>query len=189
MDKNLTPESNSAIIGGKSICPDCGSNKIEMSEENHTFTYGRAEDKVDLRVKVPVQTCSECRASFIDHIAEEICHEAVCQHLGVMTPSQIKGLRKLYNLTQAQFREITKLGEATLSRWERGLVIQNQAYDNYMYLLGFTENLDRIRNRDKYSEFPQMTVEDGKGSEQSVGSKLRKISPGSPNFHCGKPAA
>ena len=189
MDKNLKPESNSAITGGKSICPDCGSNKIETSEENYRFTYGRGEDKADLRVKVPVRTCIECRASFIDHIAEEICHEAVCQHLGVLTPSQIKGLRKRYNLTQAQFREITKLGEATLSRWERGLVIQNQAYDNYLYLLGFPKNLDRIQSRDKSVEALQLNVDDDQDSEHQEGIMLRNIPPGSPTFNCGKPAA
>jgi transcriptional regulator with XRE-family HTH domain len=58
----------------------------------------------------------------------------------------------LYNLTQAEFAEVTKLGEATLSRWERGIVIQNQAYDNYLYLLGYEENLQKIRERGESSE-------------------------------------
>ena len=123
MDKNNTSASEFANTNGQIICPECGSSKVKTSEEYHNFTYGRDEHRADLRVKVPVRTCNECLASFIDHVAEQICHDAVCQHLGVMTPSQIKGLRKLYDLTQAQFREITRLGEATLSRWERGLLI------------------------------------------------------------------
>jgi DNA-binding transcriptional regulator YiaG len=94
----------------------------------------------------------------LDGDAEDACHEAVCRHLGVMTPSQIKALRTLYGLTQSQFSEITKLGEATLSRWERGIVIQNQAYDNYLYLLGFNENLERIRNRTKESKITEQIV-------------------------------
>jgi putative zinc finger/helix-turn-helix YgiT family protein len=189
MDNHPMSEPDSAITGGKLLCPDCGSSKIETSEENHSFTYGHAEDKADLIVKVPVRACSDCGASFLDRVAEDLCHDAVCQHLGVMTPSQIKGLRKLYNLTQAQFRDITKLGEATLSRWERGLVIQNQAYDNYLYLLGFPENLDKIRSRDKSGEVSPLSVDNGQDPEHRQGIMLRNIPPGSPTFRCGNPAA
>jgi DNA-binding transcriptional regulator YiaG len=83
----------------------------------------------------------------MDREAEDLSHEEVCRHLDVLTPAQIKALRELYQLTQAQFSKITKLGEATLSRWERGILVQNNAYDNYLYLLGFKENLKRICDR------------------------------------------
>jgi len=64
-----------------------------------------------------------------------------------MTPSQIVKLRELHNLSQSQFADASGLGVATLSRWERGVVVQNQAYDNYLFLLGFGENLELVRNR------------------------------------------
>ena len=149
MNKNLTPESDSPDARERLICPDCGTSNIKTKQEDYIFTYGSGEDKVELVARVPVRSCSDCGFSFLDSVAEDICHKAVCRHLGVMTPPQIKDLRNLYGLTQAQFSEITKLGEATLSRWERGIVIQNQAYDNYLYLLGFNENLERIRDRAK----------------------------------------
>jgi putative zinc finger/helix-turn-helix YgiT family protein len=146
MDKKLKPESNCPATRESLICPDCGSSNIETRQKDYVFPYGSGENKVELAANVPVRSCSDCGFSFIDSAAEDICHNAVCQHLGVMTPLQIRDLRNLYGLTQAQFSEITKLGEATLSRWERGIVIQNQAYDNYLYLLGFTENLERVRD-------------------------------------------
>ena len=34
-----------------------------------------------------------------------------------------------------------------MSRWERGILIQNGAYDNYLYWIGFSENLRRLRER------------------------------------------
>jgi len=144
----------------KDICPNCGSSKIERVNENYTFTYGAGDDAVDISAIVPIIKCGECGEGFLDYVAEDICHEAICQHLGVMTPSQIKGLRKLYKLTQAEFAEITKLGEATLSRWERGIVIQNQAYDNYLYLLGFKENLQRIHRRKESTEKMEPSIEE-----------------------------
>ena len=70
-----------------------------------------------------------------------------------------------------------------------GLVIQNQAYDNYLYLLGFPKNLDRIRSRDKSGEVSQLNVDDDQGPEHQEGIMLRNIPPGSPSFHCVKLAS
>lgn len=137
---------------GKFVCGECGSKKIETNQEIYKFPYGVGDEAVELSCKVPLRKCIDCGFSFIDGESEDICHEEVCKHLGVMPPSQIKALRGLYELTQAQFSEITKLGEATLSRWERGVVIQNQAYDNYLYLLGYEENLQKIRERGESPE-------------------------------------
>lgn len=158
MNKNLKPESNSPDTRESLICPDCGSRNIKTCQKDYIFPYGSGKNKVELVANVPVRSCSDCGFSFLDSAAEDICHTAVCQHLEVMTPSQIKNLRNLHGLTQAQFSEITKLGEATLSRWERGIVIQNQAYDNYLYLLGFNENLERIRESTKESKIMEQII-------------------------------
>ncbi|MHA2407588.1 MAG: type II TA system antitoxin MqsA family protein [Candidatus Ranarchaeia archaeon] len=140
-------------------CPECGSGNVKTSEEEYSFPYGVGEDSVNLTPRVPIRKCSDCGFSFLDNVGEGICHEAVCKHLGVMTPSQVKDLRKMYKLTQAEFAEITKLGPATLSRWERGILIQNEAYDNYLYLLGFEKNLKKIRERGESTELMEPVVE------------------------------
>jgi len=152
MDNKPSQEKNTPEVLGKFVCGECGSERIKTSREVYKFPYGVGTDTVELSCEVPVRKCADCGFSFIDGDAEDICHKEVCKHLGVMTPSQIKALRGLYELTQAKFSEITKLGEATLSRWERGVVIQNQAYDNYLYLLGFKENLQMIRERGESPE-------------------------------------
>jgi putative zinc finger/helix-turn-helix YgiT family protein len=152
MNRENNPEGKSIDREEKDLCPNCGSCNTERVNDNYTFTYGAGDDAVDLSATVPIIKCGDCGQGFLDHIAEDICHEAVCRHLGVMTPSQIKDLRNLYGLTQAQFAEITKLGEATLSRWERGAVVQNEAYDNYLCLLRLPINFERIRNRGRGEE-------------------------------------
>lgn len=152
MDNKSGQEKNSPEVSGKFVCGECGSERIRTSREIYKFPYGVGADTVELSCEVPVRNCADCGFSFIDGEAEDICHEEVCKHLGVIPPSQIKALRELYELTQAQFSEITKLGEATLSRWERGVVIQNQAYDNYLYLLGFKENFQMVRERGESTE-------------------------------------
>lgn len=140
---------------GVLICALCGSGNIETSEQDHTFPYGVGKEKVELCAQVPVRTCSDCGFSFRDHVADAICHDAVCRHLEVMTPDQIRGLREFYRLTQTEFSKITGLGEATVSRWERGSVIQNKAYDNYLYLLRFPETLQRIQKRQTLYVLPE----------------------------------
>jgi len=84
---------------------------------------------------------------FIDDVGQTIRHNTVCRHLGVMTPQEIQGLRERYGLTQAQFNQITGVGEASQSRWENGAAIQTRALDNYLFLLDFPENLVRLRTR------------------------------------------
>ena len=147
MDKKNVQEDNRPEDLSKFVCGECGSERIRTSREIYKFPYGVGNDTVELSCEVPFRKCSDCGFSFLDHVAEDLCHEEVCKHLRVMTPSQVKDLRKMYKLTQAEFAEITKLGPATLSRWERGILIQNEAYDNYLYLLGFKENLQKIQRR------------------------------------------
>lgn len=152
MDKKTVQEDNRPEDPSKFVCGECGSERIRTSREIYNFPYGVGNDTVELSCEVPFRRCSDCGFSFIDGEAEDICHEEVCKHLGVMTPAKIRALRKLHGLTQAKFSEVTKLGEATLSRWERGVVIQNQAYDNYLYLLAFSKNFDRVCERDVQAE-------------------------------------
>jgi putative zinc finger/helix-turn-helix YgiT family protein len=143
------------------VCPACESNDVKTELREHIFDYGAGEDAVELKTQVPVRVCGSCKCEYMDFEADEACHEAICLHKKVMTPSQIKALRDFHSYTQGQFSKITRLGEATLSRWERGTVIQNGAYDNFLYLLGFNENIERLSGRDS-SALPALIQEETK---------------------------
>lgn len=162
------------------VCSECGSRNITTKEEEYKFEYGLGEKAVELKAIVPLRTCGDCGCSFLDGEAEDLCHEEICKHLGVMNPTQIKDLRGLYDLTQAQFSKITKLGEATLSRWERGIIIQNEAYDNYLYLLGFKENFERVRY--KSSKIKNRSFDKTEAGSETSDIKLRKIPEAYPSF-------
>ena len=143
----------------KLVCPECGKTNVSTSMEDYTFDYGSGDGKVELTAVVPVRVCNDCGCKYMDYLADEAQHEAVCKYKKVLSPSQIRSLRSLYNFSQSEFANISKLGEATLSRWERGVVIQNEAYDNYLYLLGFASNLRLIMNRHT-SKVEQSSVAD-----------------------------
>ena len=77
-------------------------------------------------------------------------HEAVCNYLGVLTPEEITRIRKRTNMSQEDFSRETGIDEETLSRWERGHLIQNEVMDNLLYLLSQPENLEILRKRRSY---------------------------------------
>ena len=111
------------------------------------FEYGAGESAVVLTANVIVFACADCDFEFTGPSAEVARHEAVCRHLGVMTPAEIRDLRGRYGLSRLAFASITRLGAASIARWEAGSLLQNRAYDSLLYLLCFEDNLRRLRNR------------------------------------------
>ena len=47
-------------------------------------------------------------------------------------------------MTRAEFAQATGLGEASLSRWGNGVVVQNLANDRYLRLLAIPEVMRRL---------------------------------------------
>ncbi len=125
-------------------CGNCGSMNVATSMETDRVVHGVGADAAELPVEVPVRTCAECGTQFTDDEAERVRHEAVCRYLGLLTPSEIRGIRIRYEMRRAEFAALTKLGEATLARWESGSTLQNAAYDRYLRLLCFPENVSRL---------------------------------------------
>ena len=72
-------------------CASCGASSVGTEMVVEEFAYGTGEDSVPLRATVPMRTCRECGFQFTDHHAEDARHDAVCRHLGVMTPREAIG--------------------------------------------------------------------------------------------------
>ena len=133
-------------------CPSCESDKVKTTWTADSFVYGEGEKAVTLRVHIPERKCLNCDLEYTDEQAEVIRHEAVCDHLGILSPREIIAIREKLELTQQEFASITRLGRASLVRWETGSLYQNPANDSYLYLLGFRENVERLRHREKNKE-------------------------------------
>lgn len=120
----------------KTVCPVCGEGVLESRLVTERFDYGEGEDKVPVVAEnVPVQVCTHCQETFSGPEAARIRHLAICRALGLLTPDEIRAIRERLGPSQPQFAKLTGIGEATISRWERGRLLQNKAMDRYLRLL------------------------------------------------------
>ena len=147
MDSKQKKDKSAARIDAvKYTCPQCGECAISTSIHQDKFVYGSGESAVELSVDLPVRYCSACDFQFVDSESEDIQQATVCQHLGVLPPQAIVDIRKKHGLSRAAFAEITGLGEASLSRWEKGINIQNPGNDRYIRLLEHPEVMEKLRD-------------------------------------------
>jgi DNA-binding transcriptional regulator YiaG len=96
---------------------------------------------------VPVHKCAGCAFEFTDDKAEDARDLAVRRYLRVMSPDEIKAIRDTHGLSRREFGMLTRIGDASLARWESGEIIQNSGYDQFLYLLKFPENMQRLKER------------------------------------------
>ena len=122
-------------------CSECGSNSVLMSWQKQIFDYVDNGKTVRLQATVPVWSCKECHDEYTDDLAEDIRHETVCHYLGRLSPREIKAIRESYDMSQAEFAEISRFGIASIKRWETGSLIQGAAQDAYLRLLAFPSNI------------------------------------------------
>lgn len=134
-------------VGGiEDACPMCGSRDVNTNEQRDEYVYGTGESAVALPIDLPVRQCASCHFEYLDHVAERLIHNAVCRHLGVLNPEEVRDIRKRHGMSRSAFARVTGLGEATIGRWEAGSVIQNRANDRYLRLLDRPETIEQLKS-------------------------------------------
>lgn len=131
--------------GGYNTCPSCEACELTCSIQHIEFEYGSGDSAVLLNAEVPIYYCAICDIHILDYKAEEIKHNTLCAHFGVLNPSDIVQLRKSYGMSRAEFARILGVGEASLNRWEKGINIQNYANDRYLRLLQDPNTMVRLK--------------------------------------------
>jgi putative zinc finger/helix-turn-helix YgiT family protein len=118
-------------------CANCGHTPLRVETVADRFEY-RVDGEGPITVEaenVPIEVCPSCGEKYFGPPAARVQHVAVCRALGLLTPEEIQAIRERLGPTQADFARLTGIGEATLSRWERGRVLPNRAMDRYLRLL------------------------------------------------------
>ena len=134
-----------AHSGPQARCDVCGAISVQTELMRDPFLHGSGANTVELTADVRVHTCSNCGDCYTGPDAEVAYHEAVCHHLGILTPAEIRAMREGYGLTRDDFAQLTGFGKATVGRWERGEVTQNRSADRYLRLLQDPEVMQRLR--------------------------------------------
>lgn len=138
------------------LCPVCNRGRLHPKIVAEKFPY--QDDGKEIMVvaeDVPVKVCDNpaCAEELSGPEAASIRHMAICRALGLLTPAEIRAVRESLHLTQAEFARLTRLGEATICRWERGRLMQNPAMDRYLRLIAHGE--DNVRLLRRLQESPQ----------------------------------
>jgi putative zinc finger/helix-turn-helix YgiT family protein len=117
-------------------CPTCGHQPLLARQIRDEFEYGPDGERITIVAEgVPVLTCPACGEVLYGPEAAAVRHQAICRALGLLTPAEIKAVRERYGPDQEDFSRLTGIGVATLSRWERGRLLQTRAMDRYLRLI------------------------------------------------------
>ncbi len=117
-------------------CPSCGHEPLVAQRIRDEFEYGPEDERVTVVAEaVPVLACPACGETLYGPEAAAIRHQAICRALGLLSPAEIKSIRERFGPDQGDFARLTGIGVATLSRWERGRLLQTRALDRYLRLL------------------------------------------------------
>ena len=135
MTRQSTNPPTPRAVAGYATCPLCGRRGVATSWKDHTFSYGSGKSEAELTVNVPVRRCGACEFEYLDQSAERLKHDAVCRHLGVLPPGEVRLIREGYGMTRARFARMTGFSKASLNCWETGLAIQTRANDRRLRLL------------------------------------------------------
>lgn len=101
-------------------CVECG-HELRLTREPLTETYRGEAFTVDGIERLAYDGCGEYEidATEADRLSEAIT-EAYAKRHGLLTPAEIKGIRKTFEMTQAQFEKLLGVAKPTVSRWENG---------------------------------------------------------------------
>jgi putative zinc finger/helix-turn-helix YgiT family protein len=123
-------------------CPTCNAGWLHDKIITDRFEYEvDGKTKTVVAEGVPVRECDnpECRERLSGPEAGRIRHEAICRAFRLLTPREIQAIREKLGPSQERFAQLTGIGVATISRWERGRLLQNRAMDNYLRLVALSE--------------------------------------------------
>lgn len=129
------------------VCPDCDGKIAKTDYVKDRFDYGVGTSHVVLSVTVPVEVCQECGAHHNTDRGDQIRHDAICQHLGLLPPAEVKRIRIRATMSRERFAEVSGIGSASLARWESGQLIQSKSQDNLLRLLESSTNLQFLQER------------------------------------------
>jgi putative zinc finger/helix-turn-helix YgiT family protein len=156
-------------------CPTCNIGKLHDKVITERFEFEvDGKTKNVIAENVPVSECDNaaCSERLSGPEAARLRHEAICRTFGLLTPREIQAIRERLGPSQERFAQLTGIGIATISRWERGRLLQNRALDNYLRLVGRgEENVRFLEERQHAEPLPEPPPNRIKGRFRNLGDQ------------------
>jgi len=121
-------------------CPVCAGEAHLTREVRAITILGRSA-----QVEDEFYRCANCgeelyRPGMMDVVMRRATAK-IREEDGLLTPDQVRAVRRKYGLTQPDFERLLGVGANTVVRWERGTIPQGSAADSLLRLLDeFPEN-------------------------------------------------
>lgn len=116
-------------------CPACGTAMIEKRGKLRLPVNGE-DIAVPSAVHLTCPKCHEVVLRFED--SRRLGADAIAIYRrkhGLLSADEIRGIRERFDLTQADFARLLRLGANTLSRWESGRNVQTEAMDTLLRMI------------------------------------------------------
>ena len=128
----------------KSYCPTCEKvTDLEEISKEVSFTVRGEEIKLNRNV----MHCYTCGDDFEDASSDNdplpIVYAEYRKRKNYLTPQEISGFRKKYDLSQKELSDLVGIGTATLSRYENGS-LQEESHDKLLQYVFRADNLKRL---------------------------------------------
>ncbi len=123
-------------------CAECGKTEVWPA----TIAYD-AEVKHDGRLyafritRLKINKCRACGEILFSNVSNEQVTQALRDHLGLLSPTQIRESLSNLGMMQKDFAERIGVAPETVSRWIGGTHIQSRAMDNLMRLFFRFDNV------------------------------------------------
>jgi len=116
-------------------CPTCGT---MMAEKRGNLRLPVNGEEISVPGAAHL-SCPKCRGIVLRFQDERrLSADAIAIYRrkhGLLSADQIRGIRERFDVTQADFARLLRLGGNTLSRWESGRNVQTEAMDTLLRMI------------------------------------------------------
>ncbi len=114
-------------------CGNCLQHEVYL--ETMPYAIDVKHDGQSYHLEIPELRIPKCKAcgelAFSNSVDDQIL-QALRVRVGLLTPEQIRGGRKSLGLKAKELAARLGVASETISRWERGGLIQSRAMDNFL---------------------------------------------------------
>lgn len=117
-------------------CPICDSNTYEEKHGDYQFDSPSSIPGGPIHISNATWwECSTCGEKVLSHELDKAIDVEATRRQGLLTPEEIRNVRKRTGLSAVDISHLLGVGEKTWTRWETGKSIQNKANDTLIRFL------------------------------------------------------